>query len=130
MSPSITIALADDHTLLRKGLSTLLQEIGFIVLFEANNGIEFIVRMQQCPQPPDVVLMDINMPEKNGYETTQWVTKHYPAVRVLALSMYDDEQAINRMMQSGAHGFLLKDSDPAVLQGAIEAVIDKGFYLP
>lgn len=130
MNQSITIALADDHMLLRKGLSSLLQEIGYNVLFEANNGVEFIVRIQQCPQPPDVVLMDINMPEKNGYDTTQWLTKNYPAVRVLALSMYDDEHAINRMLHSGARGFLLKDSDPAVLQGAIEAVINNGFYRP
>lgn len=128
MKQTVTIALADDHVLLRNGLANLLKEEGHNVLFEASNGVEFISRIQQCAAPPDIVLMDINMPQKDGYETTQWLKEQHPLVKVLALSMYDDEDAIIRMLRSGAKGFLLKDCEPPELRAAINAVIDNGFY--
>jgi DNA-binding NarL/FixJ family response regulator len=77
---------------------------------------------------PDLVLMDINMPVKDGYETTLWLKKNHPGVLVLALSMYDDESAIIRMLKSGARGYIMKDSEPAELRAALEAIIQKGFY--
>jgi DNA-binding NarL/FixJ family response regulator len=79
-------------------------------------------------ETPEVVLMDINMPIMNGYEAALWLRTHYPSVKVIALSMYDDESSIIRMLNNGAKGYLLKDSEPGELHHAIQAVITKGFY--
>jgi two-component system, NarL family, invasion response regulator UvrY len=122
-----TVALVDDHVLLRNGLATLVRNLGYDVLFEANNGDDFLSK-RTTKGDPDVVLMDINMPEKDGYETTMWLRQNCPDVKVLALSMYDDENAIIRMLKSGAKGYILKDSEPADLRAALDAVTRKGFY--
>lgn len=121
------LALVDDHVLLRSGLAGLVKSLGHTVLFEASNGNDFIQKIRPG-SIPQVVLMDINMPEMDGYETTQWVKANYPDVKVLALSMYDSETSIIRMLKSGAKGYILKDSDPAELQAAVEALMNKGFY--
>ena len=123
----IQIALADDHVLLRKGLASLVQSLGYAVAFEASNGQELIDKMPDAVLP-DLVLMDINMPDKDGYETTLWLKQNHPSIKVLALSMYDDEMAIIRMLKNWARGYILKDAEPAELQSAIEAVLNKGFY--
>jgi DNA-binding NarL/FixJ family response regulator len=122
-----TIALADDHVLLRNGLANLLKGLDYQVLFEADNGREFIDKLKSH-QLPEIVLMDVNMPEMDGYDTTLWLKKNHPGVKVLALSMYDDENAIIRMLKSGAKGYILKDSHPSELRAAIEAILSKGFY--
>ncbi len=121
------LVLVDDHVLLRNGLAGLVKNLGHTVLFEASNGDDFIEKLKPRSLP-QIVLMDINMPEKDGYETTQWLKANHPEVKVLALSMYDSESAIIRMLKSGAKGYILKDSDPAELQAAIEALTDKGYY--
>ena len=121
------IALTDDHVLLRNGLASLLEDLDYEVLFEADNGQD-LIRKLNPGELPDVVLMDINMPQMDGYETTRWLKINHPGVRVLALSMYDDENAIIRMLKSGARGYILKDSDPAELKAALQALISKGFY--
>ena len=121
------IALTDDHVLLRNGLASLLEDLDYEVLFEADNGQD-LIRKLNPGELPDVVLMDINMPQMDGYETTRWLKLNHPGVRVLALSMYDDENAIIRMLKSGARGYILKDSDPAELKAALQALISKGFY--
>jgi two-component system invasion response regulator UvrY len=121
------IVLADDHVLLRNGLVGLVTNLGFEVMFECNNGREFIDRLD--PQNlPDIVLMDINMPLMDGYETTLWLKKNYPLVHVLALTMYDDENSVIRMLRSGAKGYILKDADPRELRMAINSIMSKGFY--
>jgi two-component system, NarL family, invasion response regulator UvrY len=122
------IALADDHVLLRNGLANLLRDLDYTIIYEASNGNELLEKIQQNESLPDIVLMDIKMPGMDGYETTQWLKDHYPAVKVLALSMYDDENAIIRMLKSGARGYVLKDSDPAELKTAIHSVLTKGFH--
>ena len=121
------IALIDDHILLRKGLASLLEDLDYHIVFQANNGKELQHQLQKNAAP-DIVLMDINMPEMDGYDATLWLRQHYPEVKVIALSMYDDEKAIIRMLKNGARGYLLKDSDPAELNAAINAVMQKGFY--
>lgn len=123
----ITIALADDHVLLRNGLANLLQDLDFEVVFQADNGKQFIEKLK-THTPPQVVLMDINMPVMDGYDTTLWLKKNHPDVKVLALSMYNDENAIIRMLKSGAKGYLLKDSSPMELKAAIQSLATKGFY--
>jgi len=121
------IVLTDDHSLLRNGLASLVKDLGHTVLFEADNGKNFIGKLD-TKQLPDIVLLDINMPEMDGYETAQWLKTNHPDVKVLALSMYDNETSIIRMLKCGARGYILKDSEPAELKAAIHALIDKGFY--
>lgn len=122
-----SITLVDDHVMLRNGLARLVTSIGYKVLFEADNGDDFIKKFS-ANKKPDLVLMDINMPVKDGFETTAWLTAHHPEIKVLALSMIDDENAVIRMLKNGARGYLLKESGSAELKTAIEAVIHKGFY--
>jgi DNA-binding NarL/FixJ family response regulator len=121
------IVLTDDHSLLRSGLASLVQSLGHTVLFEADNGKQFIEKLNPASLP-DIVLLDINMPEMDGYETAQWIKVNHPDIKVLALSMYDNETSIIRMLKSGARGYILKDSEPAELKAAIHSLMEKGFY--
>ncbi len=127
MANNPTIALADDHVLLRKGLADLVSKQGYNVLFQADNGEEFLEKLKTSPEP-DVVLLDINMPKKDGYETALWLKRNKPGIKVLALSMYDDEKAIIRMLKNGARGYILKDAEPSDLKAAIESVLTRGFH--
>ena len=132
MKHQTSVALVDDHVLLRNGLASLVRSFGeYSVLFEANNGKHFIEQLHQFQQShsmPDVVLLDINMPEMDGYDTALWLKKHHPEVRVLALSMYDNENAIIRMFKAGAKGYILKDCDPQELRTALDSIVRKGYY--
>src|SRR6266849_339519 len=122
------VALVDDHTLLRNGLANLVRNYSdYAVLFEADNGKEFIKELKP-KYLPDIVLLDINMPEMDGYETALWLKKNHPEIKVLALSMYDNENAIIRMLKNGAKGYILKDIDPTEFRLALDALIRKGFY--
>jgi DNA-binding NarL/FixJ family response regulator len=127
MTSNITVGLVDDHVLLRNGLAALVKNIGHQVVIEASDGKDFISKLQDGPRP-EVVLMDINMPVMDGYATAAHIKQHFPEIKVLALSMYDDEAAIIRMLKNGARGYILKDSDTPELKAAIEAVLTKGFY--
>jgi two-component system, NarL family, invasion response regulator UvrY len=122
-----TIALVDDHALLRSGLSSLVKSLGHTVVLEAANGKDFISKLNPKALPA-LVLMDINMPVMDGFETTLWLKQNHPKVTVMALSMYDTETAIIRMMKCGAKGYVLKDSDPSELKEALESLFKKGFY--
>jgi len=121
------IALVDDHVLLRNGLAGLIRDLGHIVSFEADHGKEMIRKIDVAALP-DILLLDINMPEMDGYETAKWMKQNHPNVKILALSMYDNEKAIINMLRSGAKGYILKDSDPAQLNSALHDLLQKGFY--
>ena len=124
---SAKIVLVDDHVLLRKGLADLVNNLGFTVLYEANNGKEFCEKLKP-DNLPDLVLLDINMPQMDGYETSLWLKKNYPDIKILALSMHDDENAVIRMLKNGARGYILKDTEPSELKTAIDSILQKGFY--
>lgn len=123
-----TVALADDHVLIRTGLAGLINSFtDYEVLFQAKNGQDFVEQLIIYP-PPDVALLDINMPKKDGYETANWIRQHYPDIKILALSMYDNENYIIRMLKNGARGYILKDAEPAELKMALDSIIHKGYH--
>ncbi len=121
------VVLVDDHAMLRSGLAGLVRDIGYDVLFEADNGKDFQEKLDK-ENLPDIVLLDINMKVMDGYETAAWLRKTHPLIKVLALSMYDDENAILKMLRNGARGYILKDNEPAELRAALDAVVHKGYY--
>jgi two-component system, NarL family, invasion response regulator UvrY len=123
-----SVAVVDDHILLRNGLANLIRSLdSYAVLFEADNGKDFIEQLKPL-YLPDIVLMDINMPEMDGYETALWLKRNYPGIKVLALSMYDNENSVIRMMKNGAKGYVLKDIEPVEFRRALDSLISKGYY--
>ena len=129
MKEYIPIAIVDDHTLMSKALESMItEEKRFKVIINSMNGEDFIKAISLTSEYPQVVLMDINMPYKNGIETTQWLTENHPDIKVIALTMEDDEKVIIKMLKAGAKGYLLKDMQPYLFFQAIENVIDKGSF--
>jgi two-component system invasion response regulator UvrY len=128
-SKKIQVAIADDHSLLRKALGKLVASFdNYAVLFEADNGKEIKAKILQHIIP-DVVLLDVNMPDMDGYETVRWLYQNCPQVKVLALSMFSDEKTIIKMLRLGAKGYILKNIDPEELKNALDSVMQKNFYL-
>lgn len=128
MSDTKYIAIVDDHSLFRKGLAALIEYFpGYRVLLEVANGREFIHRLQP-ERLPDIVLLDISMPEMDGYSTAEWLRTHYPSVKVLALSTMDTDTAIIKMIKHGARGYVLKDAEPSELQRAFDEVLSTGYF--
>jgi DNA-binding NarL/FixJ family response regulator len=129
LNKQIQVAIADDHTLLRKALAKLVSSFEeYTVLFEADNGKEIKKRINEH-QVPDLILLDVNMPEMDGFETASWLNKNYPKIKVLALSMFSDERTIIRMLRQGARGYVMKNIDPEELKKALDSVVKKNFYL-
>jgi DNA-binding NarL/FixJ family response regulator len=125
----ITVALVDDHTLFREGLVNLLREFDDIhVLFSASNGLDMQEKLLQHGIP-EVVLMDINMPQMDGYAATYWLKQQHPTVDVLALSMYEDDLSIIKMLRHGAGGYILKESKTAELVRGIRTITGQGYYM-
>jgi len=125
----IQVAIVDDHTLFRQGIARLLAEFEEIkIVFEAANGEEMQARLAAGIMP-DVVLMDIAMPVMDGFAGTKWLREQYPLVKVLALSMFEEDAPIIEMLKTGARGYVLKESKPIDLVTAIMAVYRQGYYI-
>jgi DNA-binding NarL/FixJ family response regulator len=124
-----TVVIVDDHLLLSGSLEKLINSFdGFSVLFHASNGKELQQKLKINSKLPDIILLDINMPVMDGFETAAWLTENHPEIKVLALSMEDDEKVIIKMLQKGAKGYLLKDIHPDRLKIALREVMDRGYY--
>lgn len=124
----IKVAIADDHKIFRKGVVLSLRPFTNIrFVLEAENGDELLNNLPASV--PDVVLMDLRMPVKDGIETTKQLSKQYPQVHVIVLSMYEDERFVYHLMENGAHGYLLKNAEPQEIRKAIMDVHEKGYYL-
>ena len=124
----LRILLADDHALVRAGIRSLLQEMaGIEVVAEAGDGLE-TVRLTALHQP-DLVLMDVAMKNANGLEATLEIRRQFPAVKVLILSMYTNEEYVVQALRAGASGYMVKDSAPLELELAINAIKAGDTYL-
>jgi DNA-binding NarL/FixJ family response regulator len=123
----INLAIADDHKIFRNGLKAMLEDCpDFKLLIEASNGKELIGQL--ATHTPDVILMDIKMPEMDGMQTTDHIHQHFKQIKVLALSMHNEDKYIVDMMKAGASGYLLKNAEPEEIIEAISTVHHKGFY--
>lgn len=122
------IILVDDHTLLRDALSSLIHSFEeFSVINSLNNGTELIRALSEGYKP-DIVLLDLNMPTLDGFETAKWLNVNYPEIKILILTMYDSEIALIRLLKVGVKGFLKKDTHPNELRVALNSVSENGYY--
>ncbi len=125
---TIRVGLAEDHGMVRAGIARLIEDLpGVELVGVAEDGHEAIELVRTAV--PDVLLLDITMPRLGGLGVLARVTVEYPATRVIMLSMHDNEEYVGRALQSGASGYLLKDSDLAELGLAIRSVMRGGSYL-
>jgi DNA-binding NarL/FixJ family response regulator len=123
----IRVMIADDHIIYREGLkSLLLQDQETIIVGEAGNGKELIDAIKRVA--PEVILMDILMPVMDGIETTRYLTLYHPAIRILGLSMWDDQQHILEMLKAGARGYVSKSAEPAEIVRGVQSVYQGGHY--
>jgi two-component system invasion response regulator UvrY len=124
----ITIAMADDHVMLRQGLANMIESFGdYKIVMQAGNGKELVDGL--IPEKlPELALLDISMPVMDGFETASILQKKFPSIKVLALSMMDNENAIIRMIRNGARGYVLKDAEPSELKQALYDVMNKGYH--
>ncbi len=127
MNP-ISVLVADDHTLVRAGIRSLLEKLpGVVVVAEASDGRE-ILRLVAEHQP-EIILMDIAMPDLNGLEATRLLTETHPNIRVIILSIYSDEEHVYQALRAGAAGYLLKGAATEELELAIRSVAQGETYL-
>ncbi len=123
----IKITIADDYKIFREGLKVgLSADENLEVISEADNGEELIKALETSS--PDVIIMDLKMPIMDGMEATKIVRKKYPAMKVLVVSMYEDDKFIIHLMENGANGYLLKNAEPDEIRRSIYAVHENGYY--
>lgn len=125
----VKLALVDDHTLFRKGLISLIEMVSdtYVILFEANSGTDLQKKIAKDNQP-DIVLMDIHMPDMDGFDTVQWLNEYYPYTKILVVSMLQKEEMIVKMLRLGVKGYLCKDVEPKELSEALHSIMNKGYY--
>jgi two-component system invasion response regulator UvrY len=124
----IKVALIDDHVLLRDALAAMIDSTSqFSIAFTADNGEKMINKLK-AGNLPDLIILDLNMPVKDGYDSAKWLRDNYPAIRILVLTMYDSELSLIRLLQIGVRGFVKKDIHPQELKQAMQHVMDTGYY--
>lgn len=124
------IALVDDHSLFRSGIAALIHDLGgYRIMFEAANGQE-LMRKISPKFKPDIVLLDINMPQMDGIATAKWLRTTFPDVHIIVLSMFEDAEKVLAMVRIGVKGYLLKDSEPHEFEQALICVSQNEVYFP
>lgn len=125
----IRVAIVDDHALVRASVAKLISEFKDCkVVILAAHGQDLIQQITRQNLLPDILLLDLSMPEMDGVETTVWLKQRYPELPILVLTMYDSEMAMIRLLHKGVAGFLKKDIHPSELHFAIQSVMEKGHY--
>lgn len=126
-----TIVIVDDHILIAKAISSILSNFdNFEVLYECENGKQLQEKLKFKQNIPNIILLDISMPIMDGFETALWLKENHPNIKIMALSMQDDDQSVLKMIKNGAHGYLLKNTHPAELEKAINKLLQDGFFYP
>ncbi|RZL20419.1 MAG: response regulator transcription factor [Pedobacter sp.] len=127
----IRIAITEDHTIVRKAVAGFINGFGgFDIIINSSNGHDLIRQLELANELPEICVLDINMPEMNGFETLDRLREKYPEIRVLILSMYEHEQTIIKAFSKGARGYVIKDSDPLDLKSALLTVYEGELYHP
>lgn len=124
-----TIVIVDDHILIAKAISSIIDQFPrYRVLYECENGKVLQERFHLSGHIPDIVLLDVSMPEMDGFETADWLFKNYPAVLIMALTMQGDDKTLLRMIKCGARGYIQKNVHPAELERALDSLTARGYY--
>jgi two-component system, NarL family, invasion response regulator UvrY len=127
----INLAIVDDHNLFRKGLIKLINlgdtDNKYAIIFEAGNGMELKEKLDKRLLP-DIILMDIDMPDMDGYETVEWLKQYFPNINILVVSMFETEEAVIKMIRLGVKGYLSKDIEVEDIHLALDTISNKGFY--
>lgn len=123
----IKVAIADDYRIYREGLKVSLSQDDMLdMIFEVDNGEDLLKNIEM--NKPDVVIMDLKMPIMDGMEATQQLRKKYQDIKVVVVSMYDDDKFIIHLMEIGANGYLFKNAEPDEIRKAIHSVYENGYY--
>lgn len=124
----IKLALCDDHNLFRVGMASILTQIpDFDLVLEAANGQELIDKIPR--KTPDVVLLDLQMPVLDGTATADYLRENHPTIKIVILTMHDEDRMVLHLLEKGVSGYLLKDADPGEVEKAVRKVMDEGVYL-
>lgn len=135
MDQKIRVGLVEDQVLFREGMKAILSNWPELeVVFESSDGFSVIEKLEKCDTVPDVMLVDLSLPpqgqrEFSGVQVTHALLEHHPDMRILILSVHEDETFIAQLIEEGAHGYLVKDSDPQEVHEAILSVYQKGSYI-
>jgi DNA-binding NarL/FixJ family response regulator len=121
----VTIAIVDDHAMLRQAINMRLGLLGYKVVLEAENGQVFLDDLPKLPAPPDICLLDINMPVMDGFETATALKKNWPQIKILFFSMHNSKAFVSKASQIGADGFLSKDASFEELEQALKKALKK-----
>src|ERR1035437_1646050 len=125
--PIIKVAVVDNHKLFRSGLMSIIDNFeGMKVVIDADGGEDLFKKMKDTV--PDVILLDIKMPVMSGMDAARILSKKYPKVKIIMLTMYEHPSMVTSLYKIGAHGYILKSTDPEEVEKAIHSVIDSGFY--
>lgn len=125
----ITVGIVDDHQLFSSSLSIMLENFQkYKVVVDAVNGKDLQLKITSLPQQPDLLLIDVNMPVMDGIETAYWVRQNYPQIKMVALSMNNDDKSIINMIKAGCCAYLLKDTHPDEFERALDEIYTRGFY--
>ncbi|WP_299702173.1 response regulator transcription factor [uncultured Pontibacter sp.] len=115
----LTLAIADDHTLFRKGVIEILKGFEEItVTSDAGNGVELLEKIEN--NLPDIIMLDLEMPDMDGIAVARYVLSKYAKVKILVVSMYGEEELVRKLLDEGVHGYLLKSADPEELRDVLQ----------
>lgn len=126
-----SVAIVDDHILIANALKSIISNFeNFEVIHISENGVDFQKKLDSKPIIPNIVLLDISMPIMDGFETAQWIKENHPVIKIMTLSMQDDEHSLIKMIKNGAKGYMLKNTQPLELEKGLNTLVEKGHFFP